>query len=65
MSRFKDWSGRARKRFYRLLPWLGAGLALFGVVSESKAAFIVGFIGAVIGPATGEVAARNVPDDDA
>lgn len=64
MTSFKEWSGPVRRRFYRLLPWFGAGLALFGIMSESKAAFIVGFLGALLGPATGEVAARHVPDDD-
>lgn len=64
MPKFKDWSGTARKRLYRALPLIGSALALFGIMGESKAAVVVGIIGILIGPGTGEVAARHVPDED-
>lgn len=63
-SRFKAWAGPARKRFYRALPLIGSALAVFGILSESKAAVVVGLVGAIIGPGVGEVAARHVPDDE-
>jgi hypothetical protein len=63
-KRFEEWSGPARKRLYRALPLIGSALALFGIMSESKAAVVMGIIGIIIGPATGEVAARHVPDDE-
>jgi hypothetical protein len=58
------WAGPARKRFYRSLPLIGSALAVFGILSETKAAVVVGLVGAIIGPGVGEVAARNVPDDE-
>lgn len=64
MPKFKDWSGPARKRLYRALPLIGSALAVFGVMNESKAAVVVGIIGLLMGPASGEVAARHVPDED-
>jgi hypothetical protein len=64
MPKRKDWSGAARKRLYRALPLIGSALAVFGVMNESKAAVVVGIVGLLLGPATGEVAARHVPDED-
>lgn len=64
-STFEEWSGPARKRLYRALPLIGSALAVFGIMAESKAAAIVGIVGALIGPVGGEVAARHVPDDEA
>lgn len=61
---FEEWSGPARKRLYRALPLIGSALAAFGILSESKAAVIVGIVGILLGPATGEVAAQHVPDDE-
>jgi hypothetical protein len=63
-KRFEEWSGPARKRLYRALPLIGSALALFGIMSDAKAAVVVGIVGILIGPATGEVAARHVPDDE-
>lgn len=62
-AKFEEWSGAARKRLYRALPLIGAAMVVFGVLSETKAGIIVAVVGALIGPATGEVAARHVPDD--
>lgn len=64
MSKFGDWSGPARKRLYRALPLIGSALALFGILSDAKAAVVVGIVGILLGPGTGEVAARHVPDDE-
>lgn len=61
---FEEWSGPARKRLYRALPLIGAAMVVFGVLSETKAGIIVAVVGALIGPATGEVAAQHVPDDE-
>jgi hypothetical protein len=63
-STFEEWSGRARKRLYRVLPLIGTALVVFGAMSETKAGLVVLIVGALIGPVGGEVAARHVPDDD-
>lgn len=64
MAKFADWSGPARKRLYRSLPFAGALMVAYGVIDNSTVSLWVGLAGALIGPISGEVAARHVSDDD-
>jgi hypothetical protein len=63
-TNFKDLSGHARKRLYVALPYAAALAAAYGLVAENKVALWVGFLGVILGPIQGHVAAAHVPPDD-